>query len=91
MYAVLGTLAALGAVSLGWLLLAPVLVIAGVLRFATRRRGAIGMAVGAGAMLLLIGVPTLDRAYGARFVVMGGSLLVAGFAEQARRTWAAPR
>jgi hypothetical protein len=90
-YALLGAIAVVGALSLGWLVLAPVLVLALLLRFTVRRRGAIGMAAGAGMMLLVFGLPALDRAYGPRLVVMGVSLLCAGLTEQARRTWVAPR
>jgi hypothetical protein len=88
LYAALGALVALAFVSLGWLLLGPVIVVIVVLKRVapTSGRSAIGVAAGAGLVLGCLGVLRSNLPYGLPFVGMGVSLLLIGLLEQTRRT-----
>jgi hypothetical protein len=90
LYAVLGVAVALGAISFGWLVLGPVMLVVVLLSRTRVRHGLAGTAVGAGLLLLFVGLTALDRQYGVRFVEMGVSLFVFGVLALVRRAWLTP-
>jgi hypothetical protein len=87
-YVVLGAVAALSLLSLGWLLLAPVLlVVVATLFVPAARRAVPGLAIGAGLVFAFFAVMGTGRPYARPLALMAAGLLVAGVAEQIRRTW----
>jgi hypothetical protein len=88
--ACLGALGALSAISLGWLVLGPVMLVVLALCWTRFRGDLLGVAVAAGGVLLWLGAMGLDRRYPAPFVVMGTSLLVFGVLGEVRRVWLTP-
>ena len=87
-YLTLGAFGALSVVSLGWVLLGPLVLLVGVSLFsANARRGSPGLAVGAGLVFGYFAASGDGRTYGQLLMVIAIGLLVAGVLEQVRRTW----
>lgn len=91
-YVVAGVLGVLSFVSLGWLLLGPLVLLVGLsLVGSTARRSVWGLAVGAGFAFVYFAAASDGRSYAGSMLVMGVSLLVAAAFALVRRTWVAPR
>jgi hypothetical protein len=91
-YVVIGVLAGLSLISLGWILLGPVVLIVGITLFSsTARRGVSGLALGVGLVFVFFAATGGDHSYVVGLLVMGTSLIVVGILELVRRTWVAPR
>jgi len=91
LYLGLGVLLVLSLVSIGWLLLGPLVLVIGLSLFSrSLRRGIGGLAVGAGVTFLFLAAIAEGGSYATSFVMMGIPLVFVGVLEQIRRVWVAP-
>jgi hypothetical protein len=91
LYLGLGVLLVLSLVSIGWLLLGPLLLVIGLSLFSrSLRRGIGGLAVGAGVTFLFLAAIADGGSYATSFAMMGIPLVCVGVLEQIRRVWVAP-